>query len=1666
MKGKHSPTHIIWLSVFLFASTFLQAQNIKLSDSPADLISDINKIMSASKMTDVLSATKNLETVWGSINEAQQKKIHGISKKMAVRHYKLSEYGKLYEAIYQAIHTQAIAAADLDKFLFTTENIVEKYDQKQSGRYFDFITPFFEKRLLYNSKSYRLYATGGTFNFDIKGYVPPDTTQKIKPAKKDSVKNNKTNTTKNEKKVVKYDKNGWPIDDDTPPVKQEKKVVKYDKNGWPIDDNTTTTPETVKKEKKVIKYDKDGWPIADDADVNNITIDTNYNNNNNNNSTYYKPLQPQVNGEILSFKNTSFVFVTVSDSLTVENTSGDLMIKTYTFVGNGGKVNWSSLGLPDVTADLKEYNFDIRNARLHAEDVTFNYPEKLEKSIVGIFDYVGNPHKSIKDANFPRFTSLDNNAVLKNPGDNLHYKGGFTLAGTRVFSASYLNKFSTLKYIAENETKFKLTSRNFELGDSLITSPNTAAVFYKKFAQQDSIIYHPSVRLKYNKSQHLLTLYRQESGFRAAPYVNTYHKVDMRVDLLQWYLDSARIDLSMTRARDSIPAVFESHDYFNETRYTDLKGIYKFHPLQLLATYIKAKNLPTDKFPVIQVEELAALYKLNATTVRGAMMEIAEKGYIDFDPVTGLITVFPKTTHNVAAYNALKDYDNFSIPSYTRLKPNATYDLNSNILTVRGITEFSVRSANDTRNKKSAVTIRPNRDSKSREDREIQLLQGRNFVLSTDQASEVRIGGNRWVGKGFIFNYDEFALDMREIDSVLFSKKDTVVDKNGVKKITRTEYGGDIKYKPGKVNIDNVNNKSGAKGEEGYPKFDAEGGGVIYFNERNRLRSTYGDSVMLVIPNVRQENLDKAQPTFIGVLKTNGLLPDIPNIKLEYYNQFPGFTHSPPAEGYPIYKAQNKGKAKMRFTGKLIMDKDGLHAPGQIDFLSTTIKSDNFLLTPDSVVAKGSVAEIREAAFADAQFPKVVIKDYRMKWLARRDSLELFNVSEPFELYKGSSIVKGSVIVTSKGLYGTGRLTRKDCEILDSPGYKFDKEKFTAKDAEFHIFSTNPTKPVLLANFVNINFDLTKGLVNLKSSTDPKFSGFSSLEFPFASYRTSINQANWDINRKIIGMNGDVKTSTFSSLDASGQEDLKFNASLAVYFIEKLTLNIGGIPFIKTADAKIIPRGGSIIVEENAQMREMSKAQVVIDTAHQFHKFFDGNIRILSKDKFEGNATLQYHNPDGQVFNVKFGDFTLVEEEIKTGKKGVIRRKFTTATGVVNQDEIFRLSSRLLFNGTIIMKAPDSSLSMDGFIKLDLKSRPDWGKWIAYKGGDKNITIQVDDNLLGEGQKLTAGLFIDKATSELYPTFVSEKRAPDDVEVFSGNGRLNYNPESNEFTISQVEKAAGVTYSGHRIVLNDSLGKVNFEGKINLTNNVPADYFISSGAGEYNLKNKNFLLNSFLLLNFPMNQQIPVSMGTRILDTKANEAGFLKEANEDKEKLFIKLSEIIGERAVKDYKEKLAADYTPLYEASKKLVAPMVISNVNLKWSEANNSFYSVGKIGISNIGATDLNAGYNGMVEIKKNPNGDEINVLLDITSELWYYLSYRQGQLGIISSDDEFNSLVSSKTGKVKPNQYAAIAINADEKVAFVDRFKSTYGADGKKLDTKDSKKTKDPTDKKNGF
>lgn len=1563
--------HILAIFLLSLFPLLVKAQ-YKLSDKPDEFMADVTAMMAGSKSAEAIKASQDFEAVWGSrFSEAQKQKTIGIAKKMVSKRYKpASHFQPFFKTIASALTLQNISASELDNLLYVSEKMVDLYDSKQLLGSLSTLNTFFEKKILFSSNYNRLHALGGTFTLAFKEEMPQNTNTETA---QDTVQTQANNS--------------------------EKDI----QDNW-FSDVTQDNPEAA----------------FDDQPTEGLMADV-----------FTKPIQLDVQGAVIIFDNINLVFATAYDSVPLSGTKGSLMLKNGIFVGNGGKMDWATAGLPQVYCDIKEYNFNIRSPRLTAEGVMLNYSDKLTAPAEGVFEFESKKHKGPEDAQYPRFMSYYNDISIKNLGTNLNYKGGFSLVGKRNFSTALNKKPSTLNYVDNGATKFKTAGYKYEFGDSLIYAPQVRITI----AQNQDSIFHPATRMTYNKNIPLLRLNKHNGGFRNTPYVDTYHKVDITVDGLQWNMNSDTINFYVLNARNEVPGVFESFDFFDSTRYISLKGIYNFHPLQLLMTYGNSVNSQS-----FYLTEVAAKYKMNENTLRGAMMQMHQDGYIDFEVESGLIHLNRKGDHNVLADNKKRDYDSFRAESKVLSGANATLNLSSNELVIRGIERFYLSD-------KLNVSIKPR-------NKEIKLLKDRNFLLD----GEVAAGTYKFKGSGFFFLYDEFTVEMPQIDTILFTSQEAL------KKKDKKELGGEIRYGAGTLYINKPNNKAGLKDFPEYPRLNVESGATIYFDQADRVAGSYNRNVRFEIPSVKLDSLNSRDPDYQGTFYSDGIFPPIKEALVPMSDNTLGFRHKPTQSYYNLYDSNSK----ITFTGDIIMDMKGLRTSGTIEHLSTTMSSKDIIFTPDSVMAKGQLAVIKETTLGAGSFPAVSVKNYSLKWMPRSDSMNISNTETPFEIYKqtGASF-KGTMIVRSTGLFGSGTLDRKDSETY-SAAFNFDKTKFKAGDAEFRIKSNVITKPVLFANFVNVDFNMAQGLVTINTSENPALAGFASLEFPYAAYKTSINKAKWDIGKKSVLMEGDVKTTTFTSIEPS-QENLSFNARFALYNIEKYTLNIGGIPFVQSADARIIPNNGVVRILENAVMEPLVKAKLSIDTIYAYHNLVDGNIQILSKSRFTGNATYKFTNSEKKEFDIKLGDFELRQEE--ASKKNKNPRPFTTAQGEVMEEDKFLIAPRILYKGKVNMLAYERNLQLDGFIKLDLQSQSTLGAWIPYSsnGGQESIVINVDENLTNNGVPITTGLHVDNSTSSIYTTFLSEKQNPDDKDIFVAKGQLSYNPSINEFKVAPVEKLNNTVMEGSVFTLDDASGKIKFEGKLDLFNTLPNEYMLAAGNGEVNMANNEYTFNTLLGLNFDLPSQVLTKLGDAIIQTKLDKGVGEKEATEDKEALYLRLAALIGNGAAKDYKNRSGQQWIPLYEASKKMLMAMVLSDVNLKWSEEHKAYYSTGKIGVSNIVNKDINSQFDGMLEIRKVSSGDEVSLFLEISPEDWYYFSFEQEQLHLISSNEDFNDVVNSKTRPGKSGQFGFMMGTPDEKQVFVERFNSNYKGLSKPVEEvkkKEKPEEKKKEEKKDGF
>ena len=168
---------------------------------------------------------------------------------------------------------------------------------------------------------------------------------------------------------------------------------------------------------------------------------------------------------------------------------------------------------------------------------------------------------------------------------DVDYKGGYILKG-KEFIADGGNYAEARIILKRNGKPIIIANANrFSIGNNKISS-QLAAV--KVFFDTDSI-YHSALKFTYSSSQRKLTLYRKRNSVSESPLINTYHKLAMDCELLEWNIDNDMIFFGSLPGTSLSDVYFESTNNYLEAKYQQLQGIDRIHPLILIRNYIKDK---------------------------------------------------------------------------------------------------------------------------------------------------------------------------------------------------------------------------------------------------------------------------------------------------------------------------------------------------------------------------------------------------------------------------------------------------------------------------------------------------------------------------------------------------------------------------------------------------------------------------------------------------------------------------------------------------------------------------------------------------------------------------------------------------------------------------------------------------------------------------------------------------------------------------------------------------------------------------------------------------------------------------------------------------------------------------------------------------------------------
>ena len=1315
-------------------------------------------------------------------------------------------------------------------------------------------------------------------------------------------------------------------------------------------------------------------------------------------------------GAVIHIKKGDLYLANYSDTFKIRATEGYFLIKEGLFKGQNGKLTWENRGISAEKryAKLKSYSFKKGDGEFYFQDAYLKDDGLINEAVAGDLTVVMSNSQTVLNK-YPEFLSYfarSRNTQLSN--ENIDFIGGIHLKGIEFSTQSKFAEPSSVVYSENGNKIFSARSNSFDFNreKNSLGAENAALTIYHG---QDSL-YNPLVNFEFDLNTKKLQAETDVKGFEFSPFRSSYYNVEMVGDRVTYDVNEDSLDITIVSAKREVPLIVESKDFYSDERYNELAQIFGFHPLTI------AMQMVSRDWDYFYIADVVDKYGYDEDLIKITMKYLMAYGYVKYEEAIGRVEVLDKSKHAFRSHLLQKsgrgyDYDDLLIPSIIGNAPNATMSFRDSVLTIRGVSRFLVSDSLD------VVIVPTNKEIRVLKDRDIEFdgsLNAGNFTFN---------------GKGFKFEYDSFLVQLVQIDSIELAVELAEGQKEAL--------SNQLINTGGVLRINEPNNKSSLVSMPDFPIFKSGRNASVDFSDNEVLNGAYDSTVYFDVPPFELDSVADADPTkysFKGTLYTNGILPNFEeDLRVMPDNSF-GFIHQVPDSGYNLYNTDAK------VFGELQLDNSGITTPGVIEYLTGTFEVERATLFLDSlVVEKGIRAELRGEDYDTIPFPDMYIEEFSVNWLARSDSMILKNLNEekPFSLFEDQADLNGEMVLQTTGLKGSGVMNLGASNLL-SDSIFFKTESFNSSHTTFTLNAENSLKPILSSEDVKVNYDLSAQLADI----EPEVSGNAALEFPFAQFKTSIPSAQWNIEQNVINMSKPedipLEESFFYSTN-DALDSLAFNATAAIYEIEAKELKVKGIPFIQVADAKITPQGDSLTILENARIGTIYKAKIALDAINNYHSMFDGEIEILSRNRFRGKATYELINALKDTFAIQFNEFEYIEETKE-------RPGHTRASGTVSGDQGVKVSSGFIFEGKITMYAFKEALELQGAVKLDLRELRERNIWIEYSSNDdiNEVVIPFDEALTRQGQPLNAGIHFD-SRGDIYMSFITEKRDYMDYDFFvPKGGELYFDPADSSFRIDNPQKRDDPNnyFAGSMFSYNEQNQVVTFEGKLDFLGGTRGDNISAAGKGRGNLDSMNYEVQSMFTMSFGMTPEALGAMGQNLKEMGENLG--VPRALDDRSELIYRVAEFIGDEATRKWDYSYRTVPISLFNASPnlELQKDIVLSDVNLKWSKQNKAYYSVGKIGLSNVSNIELNMELDGFMEIRKTTEGDIITLLLEMTDGTWYYFNYDGFTLASYSSNDAFNAqIMSTNLGKNKVGSFNPFTATQAEVIQWVTDFRKLY-------------------------
>ena len=1038
----------------------------------------------------------------------------------------------------------------------------------------------------------------------------------------------------------------------------------------------------------------------------------------------------------------TLALVSQKDESVLKNTKGVYSLDDNLWKGMGGSADWSRFNIPadKVYVTLPDYyELDLNRSEYAIDSVIFHEKTHFNQDILCRYEdkvLVNAPNEKTM---FPRVKSYRSDYAITNLMRNIDFEGGVGMMGNQVDVFGGVSNKAVFHFRQEGREVVRVQAPRFLMSmDELLVSDNVAMRVYLidsvSGTEMDSL-YHNGIGFRYDNKTRQMMAFRSEKDFGDGPFHDYFHGVDIFLEAMYWDIDGNQVDF---RRMEGVNPVSEgdvvSVNYFRHDDFKRLQGLDGAHPMIRIEKFLQGFD-NVDRQVKFAVGDLASYLHYPIEQVISLMLRLQAEGYVEYDSETKWATALPRFFDVVDSYRETIDYDVIKLHTLTtNRQPNLRLDLHTNDLMVYGITsqidgyEGSAISLSD----RKRVVIVPDNGR-------ITFTKKQNFTFS----GGILAGMFEFFTKDSEFKYEDFAIDMKKVDSLRFYAR---YDRHVI------PVDGTLERLKGRLEIDHGDNKSSRYETPSYPIFRSESegfkfyrkinGGVFHPGSLDSVQSAEdldGKFYYSVYPFVVDSLTDLTMKNvrFEGELVSGGIMPNIkqPLVVMEDFSL--GFIHqigSDETASYPLYDDLG------RFHNKVFLSGSGFFGEGKLEYQTSAFKSDQFMFYMDSVTAITNQFKMTPRSDGTG-YPVASADALRMKWDIHKPELTTETLDQPICMY-GDTYFSGKTVLSPDGYSANGKM-RFGLTEFDSEHFALDSKTFVADSANFLLYSADTSNIAFSATNYRANVDF-----NAKKVKYDYLDQTSNLDFPMNQYICSLKEAEWDMSTNSLHVYNPVETfgdyatattyeelldvhnnaSKFISL-VPEQDSLQFYSMSAEYDMTNYVIHAHDVKIIRVADAAVFPYMHDVDINAESRL-EPIKGDLLADTLNRYHLYKNAVVNIHSRTEYDAQGTWDYTNAEGVSTPIRIDTILSIE--------GV-----THASTQIPETAEMKLSPHFGFQGNLTMDAAEPLGYFDG-------------KFSVLGFGYSPVTVQVSEPIAThEPDEVTSD------TTNLAEPEVSEPEIPD-----------------------------------------------------------------------------------------------------------------------------------------------------------------------------------------------------------------------------------------------------------------------------------------------------------------